>query len=361
MAIHTLLLITPPEKHRVFQALQRRIFDLGRLGQYRVFEKPASKGKLIYAKSLNRPGVLILYYNGEFPRLEFRVNPSVLLGGEYTDLWQADSMAIKQLKHGVDEVLREIGLRRKFGSLLLHRIDCTQDVCFPSNDAVDEYLSCMKQSPTLRDYKAINYPESYPNYKELNQHSFRMMCNEICISAYNKSYQLQEQLLVDEDKIPPNVLRFEVAINRAAFRRVIAQHGCVLSNDAGHQIIQFSHLSGKLLCQYFGRAILIGQFLRGDLALQAVEDSCFSPKIKKRMKDVLHAVSRCHQTGFSGAKKALEKDGMTTSQWNYLRQCFEALELNPATIRGKSGYTAFPGVVELLLGAPVLFPSCDAL
>lgn len=113
-------------------------------------------------------------------------------------------------------------------------------------------------------------------------------------------------------------------------------------------IIGFSNLSLRLLQDYFGQHMTSGQYLRGDLASQRIDNGRFSAEIKRKMKALLIEVARCHKGGISAALNNLEWMGASRSELQYLLRCFEKIDLNPATINGSAGHEAFPSIAELL-------------
>lgn len=189
----------------------------------------------------------------------------------------------------------------------------------------------------------------------MNRHSFRMACNDVCLTIYDKTYQLMNEELMDADNIPLGRLRFEAAFLNPAFQRLFARYGGGVLVDnadgegkAGTKIIWFSNISLRLLQDYFGQHMTPGQYLRKNLAVQRIDCGRFSARTKQRMKMLLSEVAQCHKGGISAALKNLEGEGFSENELRYLLRCFEKINLNPATINGSTGYQVFPSIAELL-------------
>ena len=154
--------------------------------------------------------------------------------------------------------------------------------------------------------------------------------------------------------LQPIRLRFEVSFRNSAFQRLFVKSGGGIFVDGSSEhkaknlSIGFSNLRLRLVREYFGQHMTPGQYLSKDLAIQRIDNSRFSAKVKSKMKMLLAEVARCHKGGIKAALANLEWSGLHRSELNYLMRCFEEINLNPATIKGATGFQAFPSVTELL-------------
>lgn len=346
MPIHTMMMTTPTLCFREYNRLCKNSYELIRQKHYQMIEN--STKRLGICPSARR-GVRIYIINNRIPRVDIFLNPSVLLSGSFADLYVPEVDGIEPLVSYVNKILREVGLMQTFDELHLSRIDCTRDITFPNEGGMAEFLRCIQRTRLTRDYEAIRFDRRFQNFKELNRHSFRARCDDITLTVYDKSYQLLEQELMPEDQIPPSLLRVEAAFKNSSFQRLRKTYNdCIMYNDNGNKILWFSQMSGRLLRDYFGRALTPGRYLRGDLALRAIDESGASSKVKDRMKWIVYKVGQCHRNGIEGALKQMRKEGFSESQIFWTLNAFEEIGLNPATIHGDSGCLEFPSMQELL-------------
>lgn len=344
MAIHTLTLGRQPLQKRVYNRLRTRIFLLSE-------EREASidycKRHSLQCHMANYPGISIALYYRVVPRLELTINPSIVMGGGYADLCTFDDVSLKLLSDIVTSVLAVIGAPILFSDLCLTRIDCTADVALPTADCAAELIGCVKRAKLGRGYELDSFGRSYPDYKEKNRHSFRAKCKDVCLTIYDKSYQLQEQGLMKPEDIPQNRLRIEAAFENASFQRIFCEHISCRYTDLtlGKQILFFSDLSIHLLQKYFQRVLMSGRYMRFDVAEQEIEHSTYSHTMKDRMKTFLHEVAAHSRYGVDGAIAACNLTGIEV---RYLLKCFRDLNLNPATLPYSSKVEQLPEVHQLL-------------
>lgn len=347
MPIHTMMMTTPSLCFQEYKRLCKKAYELIQKKHYRMIEN--SEKRLGICPTARR-GLCFYINNDRVPRVEVFINPSVLLGGSFTNLYIPEGDGgIESFIFCVNELLREVGLKQTFDELYLSRIDCTRDITFPNEGSMVEFLRCIQKTRLTRDYEAVRFDKRFQNFKELNRHSSRARCDDIMLTAYDKSYQLLEQELLPEDQIPPNLLRVEADFKNSSFQRLRKTYNdCIMYNDNGSKILWFSQMSGRLLRDYFGRALTPGRYLRGDLALRVIDESGVSSKLKDRMKWVVYKVGQCHRNRLEGALKQMKEAGFSDAQAFWTLNAFEEIGLNPATIHGDCGYLEFPSLQELL-------------
>lgn len=236
-------------------------------------------------------------------RLELKLNPSIILGGTYTDLCDLSETELTQLWHWVDCYLELIGTDFSFSDMCLSRIDCTQDITLPGTLETTDLINVIQRSKLRRGYERENFSRNYKNHDEKNQHSFRAKCEDISLTIYDKGFQLVEEEIMSKEDAPVNRLRFEVAFNRSSFRRVMNDYLDATYTDlaTGEAIMFFSKFSIKLLQKYFGLGVMPGRYLRLDLAKQEIDASSFPCAIKKRMKKFMTDVRKNYKYGVEGA------------------------------------------------------------
>lgn len=116
----------------------------------------------------------------------------------------------------MDELLRKLGLSITFQDLTLSRIDCCLDLFPDSQEWVDEALRVIRRSKIMKAYKEDRFPKDDPRHKAKNEHSWRIRCKTTTITAYDKTFQLTEEQLLEKYDAPK--LRFEVSRTSAKFK-----------------------------------------------------------------------------------------------------------------------------------------------
>lgn len=340
MAIHTFTLGREPIRRRDYCHIKRRLYGLSEAG-----EVPLWNGRIpdqIHIKTL--PGITLKLSNSKVPRIELKINPARLLGGSYADLCPLTEFDLLKVIGKVDWFLTAIEADFRFEDMSLTRIDCTMDVDCTNSESPADLIGCIQRSKLGRGYERISFGSEHKNYKEKNKHSFRVRCNDICLTVYDKSFQLKEENLMPKEEIPPNRLRFEVAFENSSFQRVLPD-ATVFNLDVGEKIMHFSGASVRLLQKYFGLGIMPGRFMRFDLAMAEIEKSNYTQKIKERMKQFMHAVAREYKHGVDGVGS---DSGFTPAQVSYLLKCFQELDLHPAPLPHRSKCAQFPSISQML-------------
>ncbi|MDR3765791.1 MAG: hypothetical protein Q3Y08_01980 [Butyricicoccus sp.] len=146
------------------------------------------------------------------------MNPSSLIGGKYQpkEVFWAEEKQLTNLKKKMDELLRKLGLSITFQDLTLSRIDCCLDLFPDSQEWVDEALRVIRRSKIMKAYKEDRFPKDDPRHKAKNEHSWRIRCKTTTITAYDKTFQLTEEQLLEKYDAPK--LRFEVSRTSAKFK-----------------------------------------------------------------------------------------------------------------------------------------------
>lgn len=349
--IHTIQLVTPPISFPHYRRIENCVYDRAKHGICKI--KTNQENLLLFCMSAH-PGMRICLNSMTVPHATMVVNPAIILGGGYQNLCSLTPELFAMCMEPVSYVLREFQMGFTADQMILSRIDCTLDIHFPQENALEAFIACVQHTNPPRGYHIERFGKRCPNYKEMNRHSFRMACHDVCLTIYDKTYQLMNEGLIEANEVPPDRLRFEAAFYNPAFQRLFAKYGDGIFLDGSDEhglrkaVIGFSNLSLRLLQDYFGQHMTPGQYLSKDLAFQRIDNSHFSAKVKSKMKMLLTEVARCHKGGIKAALDNLEWSGFHRSELNYLMKCFEKINLNPATVKGSAGFQALPSVTELL-------------
>lgn len=347
MPIHTLTVGKQPLKANPFKRICQRLFSMAQEGTI-----PSTGNGYLNFQNIHvigYAGITIRLSKSPFRRIELIVNPTRILGGTYADLYELTTTAMQEISDVINALLLDIAANFSFSEMCLSRVDCTKDITLPYADLACELIGCLKRSKLGRGYERQSFGCGYKNFAEKNRHSFRASCRDICLTVYEKSFQLKEEKIMPLEKIPPNRLRFEVSFSNASFQRLLQHHlqGTVINQTLEEKILYFSDLSITLLQTYFNRGVMPGRFLRLDAAKAEIENSWYSPATKEEMKRFMYQVRREYKLGVDGA---LFSSGLSERQSKYLLACFRELDLNPAALPMSSNVREVPSILQMLTG-----------
>lgn len=347
MALHTLTVGREPLCKRTYKRIKSRLYELFQKGYVSILRRTNPP----FYHITTFPGILVkLCRNHDaVRRFELKINPARMFGGDYSGLYELTSMDCTQLITQVDNLLEIIEADFSFEDMCLTRIDCTQDITLPETLQSTELIGAIQRTKLGYGYDREEFGRSYKNYAEKNRHSFRAKCYDISLTIYDKSFQLNEERIMQPESIPPRLLRFEAAFDRAAFRRVLNEHleGTYIDLSAGQTILSFSKLSLQLLKKYFGLGVMPGRFMRLDIAMREIEKSSYTPAIKRRMQQFMIDVRRQYRHGVEGV---LAYGNLSAGESSYLLKCFRDLDLNPAALPMNCKCEQFPSITQLLKG-----------
>lgn len=345
MALHTLTLGREPLKKKAYKRIVNQLYRLALDGRISVLRKTSPPSYHI----TSFPGILVKLSHKVVPRLELKINPALMFGGDYSDLYELTSICLNQMTAQVNGLLDLIEANFSFEDMCLTRIDCTQDIRMPESLLSTELIGTIQRTKLGRGYEREQFGRTYQNYVEKNRHSFRAKCKDISLTIYDKSFQLKEEGIMLPEDIPTNRLRLEVAFGRTSFRRVLNEHldGTYLDLSTGETILFFSKFSIELIQKYFSLGIMPGRFLRLDLAVEEIEKSPYTRTIKERMKKFMIDVRRQYRYGVEGV---LAYSGFSAGETNYLLKCFRELDINPAALPMNCKCPQFPNITQLLSG-----------
>ena len=293
------------------------------------------------------PGVIVELKKLRIPHLDIRVNPSVLIGGDYDDLYSFDVQTMQECEKQINALLKMLHLYDRFMDLMLVRCDCTYDIDLRDGCTVEQLLNCVRRTAVARGYERVQFPETVDNAKEKNKHSFRVACDDIELTVYDKSYQLMAENLMPEDRIPPDRMRLEVSLRRNAFRRVLLGMETEDRISGQEALELFDRYSKDLLRCYFSHILTPGAYLRFDQAVQRIEKSNYRADTKEMMILFLHMVSCKTSGGITEAKREM-KQYYTKNEIRYMLKCFENLNLNPATLPNKCPVKQVPSLKDMI-------------
>lgn len=343
MAIHTFTLGTRPLNKKKYRHIRDCLLALMNDS---TIEKTKGRDSQFRMKGFR--GITITLNTKTIYRVELTVNPVVLLGGGYADLFTATDETMRMLSDNINALLSQIGSSDSFEDLCLSRIDCTMDVSMPSQESIDELIRCVQQTKLRVGYERESFNNKFRNYREKNKHSFRARCNDVCLTIYDKSFQLQEEEIMRPENIPPNRLRIEAAFYNGSLQRILNDHldATVFDCQLGTKIMYFSDLSIQLILKYVNLILCPGRYMRFDLAKEEIKKSNFNKLTKELMIAFLYEVSRHHKAGVNGAIMDCK---LIRDRADNLLSKFRELDLNPVTLPIRSEVQQLPSIAQLLI------------
>lgn len=343
MAIHTFTLGTKPLNKKKYRHIRNHLLVL--MGN-NAAEKTKGHDNQYRMKGFR--GVTITLDTKTIYRIELTVNPVILLGGGYADLFIATDETMCALADNINALLYQIGSSDSFEDLCLSRIDCTIDVSMPSQEDITELIQCVQQTKLRAGYEQESFNHKFRNYREKNKHSFRAKCHDVCLTIYDKSFQLQEEGIMRQENIPPNRLRIEAAFYNGALQRILNGHlgATVYDCQLGTKIMYFSDLSIRLILKYVNLILSPGRYMRFDLAKEEIEKCNFNKMTKELMIAFLYEVSRHYKEGVDGA---IMDCGLFRNRANSLLRRFRELDLNPVTLPIRSEVQQLPSIAQLMI------------
>lgn len=259
--------------------------------------------------------------------IRFRLNPHTLLHRKYSPkkVFTAKENQLKSLDNRMTGLLREIGLDCEFEQLTLSRIDCCLDYFPESQRWVDEALRVIRRSPYMKQYKLCTFGKEFPNHKEKNAHSWRICCKTTTLTAYDKTFQLMEEDLLEQYDAP--MLRFEVSRSGAKFKRGLSDE----VKGSNKEILKtVMNESEKTIHSYMKKLHANLPFMRYSDCIARIETVKHSAT-RKNMRLLVEKLSDCKCYA-----QAVKNSGLSESQLRIVRKHFEKLGIQPATLKDKS-------------------------
>lgn len=260
--------------------------------------------------------------------IRFRLNPHTLLDGKYSPkkVFTAKENQLKSLDNRMTGLLREIGLDCEFEQLTLSRIDCCLDYFPESQRWVDEALRVIRRSPYMKQYKLCTFGKEFPNHKEKNAHSWRICCKTTTLTAYDKTFQLMEEDLLEQYDAP--MLRFEVSRSGAKFKRGLSDE----VKGSNKEILKtVMNESEKTIHSYMKKLHANLPFVRYSDCIARIETVKHSAT-RKNMRLLAEKLSDCKSYA-----QAVINSGLTENKLRTVRKQFEKLGVQPATLRDTAG------------------------
>ena len=261
--------------------------------------------------------------------IRFRLNPLSLVNGKYQPkgVFMAREEQLADLESQMDALLQELGLSITFEELTLSRVDCCLDLFPDSQEWVDEALRVIRRSKVMRSYKEQRFPKADPNHKAKNNHSWRVRCKTTTITAYDKTFQLLEEELIEKYDAP--MLRFEISRTSAKFKRGLSAEVKGSNPKILHTIMKNSE---KTIQQYLQSIHVNATFVKYEECMQQI-GTVKSKAKRKHMKTLAEKLSDCKTY-----RQAVENSGLSASQLRAVEKAFHNLGISPITLRNSAPF-----------------------
>lgn len=261
--------------------------------------------------------------------MRLRVNPLSLIHGKYDPkgVFQAKKKQLADFESNMNELLQELGLSITFEDLTLSRVDCCLDLFPDSQEWVDEALRVIRRSKVMKSYKEQRFPKADPNHKEKNNHSWRVRCKTTTITAYDKTFQLLEEELIEQYDAP--MLRFEISRTSAKFKRGLSDEIKGSNKKILHTVMEDSE---KEIHKYLKSIHADEPFVKYEECIRQIE-TIPSKKKRMHMKLLTDKLSDC-----KSYRQAVKNSGLSASQLRAAEKAFQELGISPISLRNQTPF-----------------------
>lgn len=275
--------------------------------------------------------------------LRIAVNPRKLLdpSSSYLGILPPDKESIRTMGKKFTLLLKDSGLPCALNAYQLSRVDLCVNIRCDTSKLFKELLRVMRKLPTPPKYERYYYKDSdIKAANRYNKHHVTLKHRSRELVVYDKTYQIVENgLLLDEEKLPKGVLRFEVHELRERISKAEKKLGTgSVASLLRHYVAQ----SEKVVTRCFGRAYPDEKFMQPDRLISLIYTEA-DTELRDGMVWLVKTMVRV-KTLEKGIKK-IEKEGYDTEA--VLAQ-FVRLGVSPVPLRKNFCAESMMGVSVLL-------------
>lgn len=275
--------------------------------------------------------------------LRIAVNPRKLIdpNSSYLGILPPTEESVQEVSKTFFAALRDSGLPCVLDAYQLSRIDLCVNIRCDSTALFKELLRVTRKLPTPPKYERAEFKsEDRRVANKYNKHHITLKHKTRELVIYDKTYQIMENgLLLDEEKLPKGVLRFEVHEQRERISKTEKKLGTGSVVSLLHYYVKQSE---KIITRCFGRAYPDKKFMQPDRLrslIHAEADTAVGDGMV-RLAEVMVRVKTLEK----GIKK-IWKEGYDVVA--VLAQ-FARLGISPVPLRKKFCAESMPGVSVLL-------------
>ena len=276
-------------------------------------------------------------------RLRIAVNPRKLIdpNSSYVGILPPTEESIQDVSKMFFAVLRDSGLPCVLDAYQLSRVDLCVNVRCNSAALFKELLRVTRKLPTPPKYeRAIFKSADRKAASKYNRHHITLKHKSRELVIYDKTYQIMENgLLLDEEKLPKGVLRFEVHELRERISKVEKELG---TSSVTSLLCHYAEQSEKIITRCFGRAYPDKKFMQPDQLrslIHAEADTAVGDGMA-RLAEVMVRVKTL--------KKGVKKIGKEGYDAEAVLAQFARLGVSPVPLRKNFCDESMPGVSVLL-------------
>lgn len=275
--------------------------------------------------------------------LRIAVNPRKLIdpNSSYMGILPPTEESVQDVSKMFFAVLKESGLPCVLDAYQLSRVDLCVNIRCDSTALFKELLRVTRKLPTPPKYERAEFKsEDRRAANKYNKHHVTLKHKTRELVIYDKTYQIMENgLLLDEEKLPKGVLRFEVHEQRERISKVEKELG---TSSVTRLLCHYVGQSERIITRCFGRAYPDKKFMQPD-----------------RLRSLIHAESNI-ELGAGMARlvevmvraKTLEKGIKKIGKEDYdvlaILAEFTRIGVSPVPLRKKFCAESMPGVSVLL-------------
>ena len=275
--------------------------------------------------------------------LRIAVNPRKLIdpNSSYLGILPPTEESVQDVSKMFFVVLKDSGLPCVLDAYQLSRVDLCVNIRCDSTALFKELLRVTRKLPTPPKYERAEFKsEDRRAANKYNKHHVTLKHKTRELVIYDKTYQIMENgLLLDEEKLPKGVLRFEVHEQRERISKVEKELG---TSSVTSLLCHYIGQSERIITRCFGRAYPDKKFMQPDQLrslIYAEADTAVGDGMA-RLAEVMVRVKTL--------KKGVKKIGKEGYDAKAVLAQFARLGVSPVPLRKNFCAESMPGVSILL-------------
>lgn len=276
-------------------------------------------------------------------RLRIAVNPRKLIdpNTSYLGILPPTEESMQEVSKRFFTVLEDSGLPCVLDAYQLSRVDLCVNVRCDSTALFKELLRVTRKLPTPPKYERVVFrSEDKKLANRYNKHHITLKHKSRELVLYDKTYQILENgLLLDEEKLPKGVLRFEVHELRERVSKMEKKLG---TSNVTSLLCHYIKQSERIITGCFRRAYPDEKFMQPD-ALKRLVCAEADKSLQEGVLRLVELMVRL-KTLEKGVRK-IENEGYGAAA---ILSQFAKLGVSPVPLRKKFCAKSMPGVATLL-------------
>lgn len=276
-------------------------------------------------------------------RLRIAVNPRKLIdpNSSYVGILPPTEESVGAVSKAFFIALKKSGLPCVLDAYQLSRVDLCVNVRCDSTALFKELLRVTRKLPTPPKYERVMFEDKdKKRASRYNKHHITLKHKSRKLVLYDKTYQILENgLLLDEEKLPKGVLRFEVHELRERVSKMEKKLG---TSSVTSLLCHYIKQSERIITGCFRRAYPDEKFMPSD-SLERLVCAEADKSLQEGMLRLVELMVRL-KTLEKGVRK-IENEGYGAAA---ILSQFAKLGVSPIPLRKKFCARSMPGVATLL-------------